>query len=188
MPSYVAPGDAYSVHVRSVDNTSIKDFSDQVFSIVEMAQPLWPADNYPTPFNPETTIRFSLPTPSQVKVQVYGALGQPVSTLVGGYRAAGAHQVRFAASHLGSGYYLFRIETSKQTLVHSMLLLIVESRKGGGRYGPALEASTGPYRRLYVLAERLEPPSPLQQKMLHQLALIVEISPRQRAIFPLLIE
>jgi hypothetical protein len=123
VPSYVAPGDAYSVRVRSVDNTSIKDFSDQVFSIVETAQPLLAADNYPNPFNPETTIRFSLPTPSQVKVQVYDALGQRVSTLVDGYRAAGAHQVRFAASHLGSGYYLFRIETSKQTLVHSMLLL-----------------------------------------------------------------
>jgi hypothetical protein len=109
--------------VRSVDDTSIKDFSDQNFSVVEAAHPLLTADSYPNPFNPETTIRFSLPVAEQVKVQVYDALGQRVATLVDGYRSAGTHHVRFAASHLGSGYYFFRIETSDQALVRRMLLL-----------------------------------------------------------------
>jgi hypothetical protein len=123
VPSYVAAGDAYTVRVRSVDDTSIKDFSDQNFSVLEAAQPLLTADSYPNPFNPETTIRFSLPVAEQVKVQVYDALGQRVATLVDGYRSAGTHHVRFAASHLGSGYYFFRIETSDQALVRRMLLL-----------------------------------------------------------------
>jgi hypothetical protein len=65
--------------------------------------------SYPNPFNPLTTIRFSLPHASHVKLTVYNTLGERVSTLVDEEKAAGVHNVRFDASSLASGVYLYRV-------------------------------------------------------------------------------
>jgi len=79
--------------------------------------------NYPNPFNPRTTIRYELPEPSDVKLVVYGILGQAVSTLVNEKKPAGTYTVQFDGSGLTSGVYFYRlqagnfIQTKKFTLI-----------------------------------------------------------------------
>ncbi|HQV30257.1 MAG TPA: right-handed parallel beta-helix repeat-containing protein, partial [Calditrichia bacterium] len=51
--------------------------------------------NYPNPFNPSTTIPFSLERPGEVRLLVYNILGQVVRILAEGQMSAGAHQVRW---------------------------------------------------------------------------------------------
>ena len=66
--------------------------------------------NYPNPFNPSTSIRFNMPAAGVVTLKVYDLLGRNVATLPLGLQEAGAREVSFAAAHLVSGVYLYRLE------------------------------------------------------------------------------
>jgi hypothetical protein len=66
--------------------------------------------NYPNPFNPSTVIEFDLPHQSAVTLVVYNLIGQEIARLVDGRTmSAGYQSVRFDASSLPSGAYLYRI-------------------------------------------------------------------------------
>ena len=69
--------------------------------------------NYPNPFNPTTTIAFSLPASSQVTMVVYDMLGRSVRTLIDGTVAAGRNEVVFDAAGLPTGTYLYRITNTR---------------------------------------------------------------------------
>jgi hypothetical protein len=79
--------------------------------------------NYPNPFNPVTTIRYQIPSSGHVLLRVFSIIGQPVATLVNRYQAAGSHEVRFDASWLPSGTYLYQIEVSGRTISKKLLLV-----------------------------------------------------------------
>jgi hypothetical protein len=79
--------------------------------------------NYPNPFNPATTIRFELPSASQVSLRVYNILGQEVVTLVNGEKSAGVYDVRFNAVGLPSGMYVYRLRAGDFVAVRKLLIL-----------------------------------------------------------------
>lgn len=79
--------------------------------------------NYPNPFNPATTLSYSLPETTQVRLEVFNIAGQRVALLQDGPQAAGVHQVRFNASELSSGMYLYRLQAGNQTLSRRMTLI-----------------------------------------------------------------
>ncbi len=80
--------------------------------------------NYPNPFNPSTTLRFSLPEQAEVRVQVFNLLGQKVSTLINNeVRQAGIHTVTFDGSQRASGMYFAVFEIGKQRFVQKMTLI-----------------------------------------------------------------
>ncbi len=68
---------------------------------------------YPNPFNPSTTIHFSLPFASRVTLGVFNVLGQQVSTVFEGQAAAGTHSIVWnaasGASQAASGVYFYRL-------------------------------------------------------------------------------
>ena len=68
--------------------------------------------NYPNPFNPSTTISFSIPQAGHVSLVVYDALGREVATLVDAELGAGGHSVVFDGKNLSSGTYIYRIRAS----------------------------------------------------------------------------
>lgn len=68
------------------------------------------SQNYPNPFNPTTTIKYGLPSASNVRIKIYNLLGQEVETLVDTRQDAGYHQVTWNASGKASGIYLYTIE------------------------------------------------------------------------------
>ena len=78
---------------------------------------------YPNPFNPATTIGYALPEAEHVHLVVVDVTGRVVATLVDGAQAAGHHTVRFDASGLPSGVYLYRMTAGPHTLTNKVLLM-----------------------------------------------------------------
>jgi hypothetical protein len=81
------------------------------------------AQNFPNPFNPTTTIQFSLPQAGDVSLKIYNLLGEEVKTLVDEYRQAGKHSAQFNANNLASGIYFYRIQAGSFVETKKMILL-----------------------------------------------------------------
>jgi len=80
------------------------------------------AKNYPNPFNPVTTISFTLPEATSVELTVYDRLGREVVQLVNSSLGAGTHSADFNANDYPSGIYFYRIKTPERTEVRKMIL------------------------------------------------------------------
>lgn len=79
--------------------------------------------NSPNPFNPSTSIKFSLPKASDVKLVVYNSLGKEVATLVNEKLISGEYEVEFSAGNLASGVYYYTIETGDFKETKKMILM-----------------------------------------------------------------
>jgi len=84
--------------------------------------------NFPNPFNPETTISFSLATAGKVEVDIYNIKGSKVKTLVNEHRGVGIHQVVWDGAddmgrNVGSGVYFYRFRAGSYISTRKMLLL-----------------------------------------------------------------
>ena len=79
--------------------------------------------NYPNPFNPVTTIRYALPTASEVRLAVYDVRGSEVAVLHAGPQRTGVHEVVFDGRGLASGVYLYRLETAGFSQTRRLVLL-----------------------------------------------------------------
>jgi len=64
---------------------------------------------YPNPFNPQTTIEFSIPRSGVVALKVYDMLGRQVETILNEYRDIGHHKLQWNASNVPSGIYFVRM-------------------------------------------------------------------------------
>lgn len=79
--------------------------------------------NYPNPFNPVTVISYSISEKSFVTLTVYDLLGREVTILVNENKGSGSYSVRFDASSLSSGVYIYRLETSQKVLTKRMTVI-----------------------------------------------------------------
>jgi len=84
--------------------------------------------NYPNPFNPSTTITFSLIDEGKVTLEIYNIKGQKVRTLVNQTFSKGQHQVVWDSLDdnqrtLTSGVYFYRYQTKDENVIRKMLLL-----------------------------------------------------------------
>jgi gluconolactonase len=88
--------------------------------------------NYPNPFNPATVFSYQLLVASNVKLAVYDNLGREVAVLVNERRDARVHEVKFDASGLASGVYLYRLTAHETdggqagTFVQTRKMIIVK--------------------------------------------------------------
>lgn len=87
------------------------------------------AECYPNPFNPSTTIMYSLPRAGHLTLCVYNVRGQLVKTLIDGERPAGANQVAIwdgtdnLGSSAASGVYFYEVRFGAQVDIGKMTLL-----------------------------------------------------------------
>ncbi len=86
------------------------------------------SQNYPNPFNPETVIRYSLHSKSDVLIEVYSTTGNRITVLRDDLENEGDHTVKWNGKNsmnqaVSSGIYLCRIQAGKYQKTIRMLLL-----------------------------------------------------------------
>ncbi|MBU0558440.1 MAG: T9SS type A sorting domain-containing protein [Bacteroidetes bacterium] len=85
-------------------------------------------NNYPNPFNPTTTIIFSIPMDSFVSLSVYNSLGEKVRDLVSSQYSSGSHKTVWngrdnTGAHVNSGMYIYKIDAGEFSQAKRMLLV-----------------------------------------------------------------
>ena len=78
---------------------------------------------YPNPFNPTSTLAFTLTERADVELAVFNTLGQRVAMLVDGTMEAGTHQAVFDAGLLPSGIYFYRLRTGSDFQTGQLMLV-----------------------------------------------------------------
>ncbi len=101
-------------------------FYDQLDS--RLPQQFTLAQNFPNPFNPSTTISYTLPEPANVHLAIYSLTGQMVMKLVSEPQSAGRYNVSWDAvddsgHRLASGTYYYRLTAGSRVETRRMLLL-----------------------------------------------------------------
>jgi len=78
---------------------------------------------YPNPFNPNTTIKFSIPAASNVSLKIYDIIGNEIANLVNGRKDAGEYEVDFNAKNLPSGIYFSTLRSNGNTQTQKLILM-----------------------------------------------------------------
>jgi len=127
---------SFQCKIKIVDesNELIFDESDSVFTIdyFVLVEDYFGDDiptkydliqNFPNPFNPSTTIYYTIPQLSFVTLKVYDVLGNEVTTLINEEKPAGIYEVEFKGDGLTSGIYFYRLTAGKFTTTKKMVIL-----------------------------------------------------------------
>ncbi len=81
------------------------------------------SQNFPNPFNPTTTINYSILNAGATKLAVYNSLGQEIKTLVNENQSAGSYNINFDASNLPSGMYFYTLTSGNFSKTSKMILM-----------------------------------------------------------------
>lgn len=79
--------------------------------------------NYPNPFNPSTTVSYVLSRSAHVTLKVNDMNGREIAILLDEFLQPGEYKLRFDASRLSSGVYLYRLQVGSLVQTKKMLLL-----------------------------------------------------------------
>jgi subtilisin-like proprotein convertase family protein len=79
--------------------------------------------NFPNPFNPSTTIKYSIPKANRVVVKLFDALGREVATLVNEEETAGQYEINYDATKLSSGIYFYQLHAGDYLATKKMMLI-----------------------------------------------------------------
>ncbi len=94
--------------------TDVRELQPVAFSLKQ---------NFPNPFNPATSISYTLPHKSKVTLKIYDAAGSLVAEPVNSEQESGIYTVSFNAQHLSSGTYFYTISAGSFTETRKMILL-----------------------------------------------------------------
>ena len=78
---------------------------------------------YPNPFNPVTTMEFTIPEAGNVSVLVYNLKGQVVSTLLSGLKSADSYSLVWNAANVPSGIYFVKAQADGYTATQKLMLV-----------------------------------------------------------------
>ena len=78
---------------------------------------------FPNPFNPSTTLTYTLPHAGNANLKIFNLLGREVATLVNGPQTAGSHSIVWNAPNQPSGIYLSVLEVNGIHTVKKLILI-----------------------------------------------------------------
>jgi hypothetical protein len=120
----VLGSDANPINIVSISEQP-PDPPDVVGNLYDEPLPLVFAlhHNYPNPFNPSTTIRFSIAHRAQVTLKIFDLLGRELETLVNDELNPGEYSMVFAATSIASGVYFYQLRAGTFIQTNKMLII-----------------------------------------------------------------
>ncbi len=103
--------------VGPVTSTDVNTKGDELPMQFRLSQ------NFPNPFNPTTTIQYSVNSSQYVSLKVYDMFGREITELVHERKAPGNYEVRWNADGMPSGLYFYRLTTSASSVSKKMALI-----------------------------------------------------------------
>ena len=144
-PIDIAAGDSVSFGIAALASSSIYEleyvaselqgfwdihFPEVLGNVDEAVLPIAFAmhQNYPNPFNPVTSVRYDIPSTSEVTISVYSLLGQKVKTLTSNVHQPGFYSVQWNGTNdmgaaVSSGVYICKINAGPYTSINKMILM-----------------------------------------------------------------
>ena len=114
----------YSYRLKQIDRDGTFKYSQEVEVEVTGAPTEFSlSQNYPNPFNPTTNLQFTIGNSQFVELRVFDLLGREVTTLVNEARPAGSYSVKWDATNLPSGTYIYRLKAGSFTETKKMILM-----------------------------------------------------------------
>jgi hypothetical protein len=112
-----------SYRLKLIDYDGSYEYSEEV--LVDNPAPVHFAlhQNHPNPFNPTTTVSYSIPKEGLVTLKVYNAIGEEVAVLVNEVKQADNYNVMFNASSLASGIYVYQLKVNSIIETKKMVLM-----------------------------------------------------------------
>jgi endo-1,4-beta-xylanase len=104
-------------YIKDNPVTGVKETASKLPSSYELKQ------NFPNPFNPTTSIQYSIPKTSKVVLKIYDVLGRIVQTLVNTEQKQGDYSVMFNAQNLSSGVYFYMLEAGNYVSAKKLILI-----------------------------------------------------------------
>jgi hypothetical protein len=135
MDGSVETGKTYAYRLADVSFDGHIAFHDVKYVTVELPTKFALKQNFPNPFNPTTTIRFTLPVQATVTLKVYNILGQEIASLVDQTKEAGFYEVNWNGRNrynqaVPSGIYIYRMIASggnqKEHFVQTRKMVMVK--------------------------------------------------------------
>ncbi len=119
------PAGRYVYRIKQIDKNGAFKYTQTVEVEVGLAPKQFSlSQNYPDPFNPTTTIEFSVPQDGRAVLKIVDMLGRDVATLFEGEAKSGFYQrVVFDATKVASGVYFSRLEFGGKQQVKKMVLM-----------------------------------------------------------------
>ncbi len=79
--------------------------------------------NYPDPFNPSTTIEYTIARPEFITLRIFNVLGEQITTMVAEQQAPGKYKVQWLADDFTSGIYFYRLTAGNFSETKKLVLL-----------------------------------------------------------------
>jgi hypothetical protein len=114
----------YSYRLKQIDRDGSFKYYQAVEVTIDKPSKYELAQGYPNPFNPTTTIEFSLPQSGYVTLKIYSTVGEEVATLVSEKRSAGRYRVEWNASGFASGVYFCRLQAGQFVQTKKLVVLM----------------------------------------------------------------
>ncbi len=80
--------------------------------------------NFPNPFNPETTIRYSIPRAGKVQIELFNIHGQKIRSLVDSEQPAGTYQLQWKVQNLSSSVYFYRLRFDDRLIATRKMVVL----------------------------------------------------------------
>ncbi len=119
----LTPG-KYSYRLKQIDNDGQYEYSNSIDVNIGITDKFELRQNYPNPFNPTTSISFSLPAAGNVRLTLYNILGEEVKSIVNEFKESGTHTIKFDATELNSGIYIYKLEFG--SFIESRKMIVIK--------------------------------------------------------------